>query len=124
MGIGFADRSDCRNLVFIGNISSSTRIHNELVASTDNQGNSVPKAAHIAQNFGNFWPEKYFKKISKKFPKTVQISRNWEKVLKSSLGRKLASLIFDNNFEPRNYNGFQQDRSCEYPPSTRVDTAQ
>jgi len=109
MGIEFADRSDCRNLDFIGNISSSTRIHNELVASTGNQENSVPKAAHIAQNFGNFWPEKYFKKISKKFPKTVQISRNCEKVLKSSLGRKLASLIFDNNFEPRNYNGFQQD---------------
>jgi len=54
MGIGFADRSDCRNLVFIGNISSSTRIHNELVASTDNQENSVPKTVHIPQIFGNF----------------------------------------------------------------------
>jgi hypothetical protein len=124
MGIGFADRLDCRNLVFIGNISSSTRIHNELVASTDNEENSVPQTAHIPQNFRNFCSEKYFKNISKKFPKTAQISRNYEKVLKNPPERKIASLIFDNNFEPHIHNGFLQDQSCEHPPSTQVDTAQ
>ena len=124
MGIGFADHSDYRNLVFIGNISSSTRIHNELVASTDNQENSVPKTAHIPQNLRNFCPEKYFKNISKKFPKTAQISRNFEKVHESLHGRKLASLIFGNNFELHSHNGFRPKLRSEYPPSTRVDTAQ
>ena len=124
IGIEFADCSDCRNLVFMGNISSPARIHNELVASTDNQRKSLPKSVRIPQISRKFQPKKYFKNISKNFPNLPKISRNYEKVLKSPLGRKLASLIFSNNFEPHIHNGFQQDPRYEHPPSTRVDTAQ
>ena len=51
MGIGFADRLDCRNLVFIGNISSATRSNNDLVTSTDNQENFIPKPVLTPQIF-------------------------------------------------------------------------
>jgi hypothetical protein len=108
----------------MGNISSPARIHNELVASTDNQRKSLPKSVRIPQISRKFQPKKYFKNISKNFPNLPKISRNYEKVLKSPLGRKLAILIFSNNFEPHIHNGFQQDPRCEHPPSTRVDTAQ
>ena len=65
MGIGFADQEYGRILVFMGNFSSATRIYNDLVTSTDNQGNLVPKPALNPQIFRNFRPKKYFKKISK-----------------------------------------------------------
>jgi hypothetical protein len=108
----------------MGNFSSATRIHNDLVTSTDNQGNFIPKPAHNPQIFINFRPKKYFKKISKKIQKTAKIFQNCEKVPESSLGRKLASLIFGNNFELHSHNGFRPKLGAEYPPTSRIDTAQ
>ena len=105
-------------------ISSATRFHNELVASTDNQGKSLSKTVRIPQIFRIFRPKKYFQNISKNFLNLPKISRNYEKVLKSPLERKLPSLIFGNNFELHIHNGFRSVASCEHPPSTRVDTAQ
>ena len=124
MDIGFADCQDCRNLVFMDNISSPTRIHNELVASTDNQRKSLPKSVRIPQISRKFQPKKYFKNISKNFPNLPKISRNYEKVLKSPLLRKLPSLIFGNNFELHIHNGFKSVAHCEYPPTCPIDTAQ
>jgi hypothetical protein len=91
----------------MGNISSATRIHDDLVTSTDNQRNFILKPVHNPQIFRNFRPRKYFKKNSKKFPKSPKISQNFEKVPESPLGRKLASLIFGNNFELHSHNGFR-----------------
>jgi hypothetical protein len=108
----------------MGKISFSARIQNDLVASTDNQRNYLPKPTQRTQIFGNFRPKKYFKKISKYFRKLPGISQNFKKVPKSLLGRKLASLIFGNNFEPHSHNGFRSSLRSEHPPSTRVHTAQ
>jgi hypothetical protein len=105
-------------------ISSATRIQNDLVASTDNQRNYLPKPTQRTQIFGNFRPKKYFKKISKYFRKLPGISQNFKKVPKSLLGRKLASLIFGNNFELHSHNGFGPKLGSEYPPTCPVDTAQ
>ena len=108
----------------MGNFSSTTRIHNDLVTSTDNEGNFVPKPAFNPQIFRSFRPKKYFKKILKKIQKTAKIFRNCEKVPESPLGRKLASLIFGNNFELHSHNGFRPKLGTEYPPTSRIDTAQ
>ena len=108
----------------MGKISFFTRIQNDLVASTDNQRNYLPKPTQRTQIFGNFRPKKYLKKISKYFRKLPKISRNYEKVPKSLLGRKLASLIFGNNFELHSHNGFGPKLGSEYPPTCPVDTAQ
>ena len=108
----------------MGKISFFTRIQNDLVASTDNQRNYLPKPTQRTQIFGNFRPKKYFQKISKNFLNLPKISRNYEKVLKSPLKRKLPSLIFGNNFELHSHNGFRPKWRSEHPPSTRVDTAQ
>ena len=64
MGTGFADQEDWQILVFIGKISSVTRIHGDLVTSTDNQRNFIPKPVHNPQIFRNFWPRNNLKKIS------------------------------------------------------------
>jgi len=124
MGIGFADRSDCRSLVFIGNISSTTRIRDDLVTSTDNQRNFIPKRVHSPQIFRNFRPKNNFKKISKYFRKLPRISRNYEKVPENPTEGKLASLIFGNNFELHSHNGFRPKSGSEHPPTCLVDTAQ
>jgi hypothetical protein len=108
----------------MGKISFFTRIQNDLVASTDNQRNYLPKPTQRTQIFGNFRPKKYFKKISKYFRKLPGISQNFKKVPKSLLGRKLASLIFGNNFELHSHNGFGPKLGSEYPPTCPVDTAQ
>jgi len=67
---------------------------------------------------------KKFQNNSQKMQKTVKIFQNCEKVPESSLGRKLASLIFGNNFELHSHNGFSPKFGAEYPPTSRIDTAQ
>ena len=56
--------------------------------------------------------------------KTAKNFRNCEKILESPLGRKLASLIFGNNFELHSHNGFGAKLGSEHPPTCPVDTAQ
>ena len=56
--------------------------------------------------------------------KTAKNFRNCEKILESPLGRKLASLIFGDNFELHSHNGFRPKLGSEYPPTSRIDTAQ
>jgi hypothetical protein len=79
---------------------------------------------HNPQIFRNSLPKNNFKKISKYFRKLPKISRNYEKVPESPLWRKLASLIFGNNFELHSHNGFGPKLGSEYPPTCPVDTAQ
>ena len=99
MGIEFADHLGRRNDRLVGEVaaalgedlvldfSSATRIHNDLVIGMDNQGNFILEPAHSPQIFRNPRPKKYFEKISKKFSKLPKISRNYEKVPESPLGR-------------------------------------
>jgi hypothetical protein len=61
---------------------------------------------------------------TRKILKKVRIFRNCGKVPESPLGRKLASLIFGDNFELHSHNGFRPKLGSEYPPTCLVDTAQ
>jgi hypothetical protein len=61
---------------------------------------------------------------TRKIIKKVRIFRNCEKVPESPLGRKLASLIFGDNFELHSHNGFRPKLGREYPPTCPINTAQ
>jgi len=67
---------------------------------------------------------KKFQNNSKKIQKVAKILRNCEKVPESPLGRKLASLIFGDNFELHSHNGFRPKLGREYPPTCPINTAQ
>jgi len=82
---------------------------------------TTPKFSEIPDQKINL---KKFQKNFKKILKVAEISRNYEKVPESPLGRKLASLIFGNNFELHSHNGFGPKLGSEYPPTCPVDTAQ
>ena len=71
-------------------------------ASSQNQC-TAPKFSEISDRKNIL---KKFQNNSKKIQKIAKISRNYGKVPESPPGRKLASLIFGNNFELHSHNGF------------------
>jgi hypothetical protein len=71
--------------------------------SSQNQ-RSTPKFLEISDQKNIL---KKFQNNSEKMEKTAKNFRNCEKILESPLGRKLASLIFGNNFELHSHNGFR-----------------
>jgi hypothetical protein len=89
-------------------------------ASSQNQC-TAPKFSEISDRKNIL---KKFQNNSKKIQKIAKISRNYGKVPESPPGRKLASLIFGDNFELHSHNGFRPKLGSEHPPTCPVDTAQ